>query len=92
MGAALAMEAAANLVAPDGLILTTDADTLVETDWVAANRREIAAGADAVAGYVMADPTELILLPARHPGARLAGMGVPAARRRDGRPGRSRSE
>ncbi len=44
---------------PDGLILTTDADTLVETDWVAANRREIAAGADAVAGYVMAHPAEL---------------------------------
>ncbi len=59
----LAMEAAADLVEADGLILTTDADTLVETDWVAANRREIAAGADAVAGYVMADPTELILLP-----------------------------
>ena len=59
----LAMEAAADLVSPDGLILTTDADTLVETDWIAANRREIAAGADAVAGYVMADPTELIELP-----------------------------
>ncbi len=59
----LAMEAAADLVSPDGLILTTDADTLVETDWVAANRREIAGGADAVAGYVMADPTELIELP-----------------------------
>ncbi len=59
----LAMEAAADLVQPEGLILTTDADTLVETDWVAANRREIAAGADAVAGYVMADPTELIELP-----------------------------
>ncbi len=59
----LAMEAAADVVSPNGLILTTDADTLVETDWVAANRREIAAGADAVAGYVMADPTELILLP-----------------------------
>ena len=58
----LAMEAAAELVAPDGLILTTDADTLVETDWIAANRREIEAGADAVAGYVMADPTELMEL------------------------------
>ena len=59
----LAMEAAAEIVAPDGLILTTDADTLVEADWVAANRREIAAGADAVAGYVMADPVELMELP-----------------------------
>ena len=60
----LGMEAAADLVAADGVILTTDADTLVETDWIAANRREIAAGADAVAGYVMADPMELMELPA----------------------------
>ena len=59
----LAMEAAADLVAADGMILTTDADTLVEADWIAANRREIEAGADAVAGYVMADPIELMELP-----------------------------
>jgi glycosyltransferase involved in cell wall biosynthesis len=59
----LAMEAAAELVAPDGVILTTDADTLVEADWIEANRREIAAGAGAVAGYVMADPLELMELP-----------------------------
>ena len=59
----LAMEAAAELAAPDGVILTTDADTLVEADWVASNLREIAAGADAVAGYVMADPVELMELP-----------------------------
>ena len=59
----LAMEAAADMVAPDGLILTTDADTVVEADWIAANRREIEAGADAVAGYVMADPVELMELP-----------------------------
>ena len=58
----LAMDAAAELVSPTGLILTTDADTLVNTDWVEANRREIAAGADAVAGYVMADPVELMAL------------------------------
>ena len=59
----LAMEAAADWADPQGVILTTDADTLMETDWIAANRREIAAGADAVAGYVMADPTELMELP-----------------------------
>jgi glycosyltransferase involved in cell wall biosynthesis len=59
----LGMEAAAELVAPDGLILTTDADTLAEADWVAANRREIEAGVDAVAGYVNADPYELMTLP-----------------------------
>jgi hypothetical protein len=58
----LAMEAAVAAVAPDGLILTTDADTLVDGDWIEANRREIAAGVDAVAGYVMADPIELMEL------------------------------
>ncbi len=58
----LAMDAAADLCAPGGLLLTTDADTLVNGDWVAANRREIEAGVDAVAGYVMADPMELMQL------------------------------
>jgi hypothetical protein len=56
------MEAAAAVAAPEGLILTTDADTLVDVDWIEANRREIAAGVDAVAGYVMADPMELMAL------------------------------
>jgi cellulose synthase/poly-beta-1,6-N-acetylglucosamine synthase-like glycosyltransferase len=59
----LAMDAAARLVADDGLILTTDADTLAHEDWIAANRREIESGHDAVAGYVMADPMELMQLP-----------------------------
>lgn len=59
----LGMDAAADLVGEDGLILTTDADTVVDSEWVAANRREIEAGVDAVAGYVMADPTELMELP-----------------------------
>lgn len=58
----LAMDAACDLAGPDGLILTTDADTLVDTDWIEANRREIAAGVDAVAGYVMANPVELMEL------------------------------
>lgn len=58
----LAMDAAADWVQPGGLILTTDADTVVATDWVAANRREIAQGVEAVAGYVMADPVELMEL------------------------------
>ena len=59
----LGMEAAAEIVRPDGLILTTDADTVVDCDWVAANLREIQGGVDAVAGYVMADPVELMELP-----------------------------
>ncbi|OYX34151.1 MAG: hypothetical protein B7Y99_06035 [Caulobacterales bacterium 32-69-10] len=58
----LAMEAAVQAVDPAGLILTTDADTLVDVDWIEANRREVAAGVDAVAGYVMADPMELMEL------------------------------
>ena len=60
----LGMEAAAELVRPDGLILTTDADTVVDCDWIAANQAEIHKGVDAVAGYVMADPVELMELPA----------------------------
>ena len=59
----LAMEAAARIVADDGVLLTTDADTLVHPDWIEANLREIEAGHDAVAGYVMADPMELMELP-----------------------------
>lgn len=58
----LAMDAAVELARPDGLVLTTDADTLVDTDWIEANRAEIAAGVDAVAGYVMANPVELMEL------------------------------
>ena len=60
----LAMDHAADLAAPGGLLLTTDADTLVNGDWVATNRREIERGVDAVAGYVMADPMELMQLDA----------------------------
>ena len=60
----LAMDHAADLAAPSGLLLTTDADTLVNGDWIAANRREIDRGVDAVAGYVMADPMELMQLDA----------------------------
>ncbi len=60
----LAMDTAADLAAPGALLLTTDADTLVNGDWVAANKREIDKGVDAVAGYVMADPMELMQLDA----------------------------
>ena len=59
----LSMDAAAELVAPGGVILTTDADTIVDEDWIEQNRREIGEGLDAVAGYVMADPMELMELP-----------------------------
>lgn len=42
-----------------GLILTTDADTRVAPDWLAANLREIFGGADAVGGRILLDADEL---------------------------------
>ena len=40
---------------PDGVIASTDGDTCVAIDWLAANRLEIAAGADAVCGRMLTD-------------------------------------
>jgi hypothetical protein len=59
----LAMEAAAKIAAPEGVLMTTDADTQVFRDWIECNLREIDSGHDAVAGYVMAEPNELMELP-----------------------------
>lgn len=53
-----------------GLLLTTDADTCVALDWVAATLRALAAGVDAVAGYVDGQPSELLRL-----GAAFLGRG-----------------
>jgi hypothetical protein len=53
-----AMEAAAASVGPQGVLLTTDADGLVDPDWLAANLAALAAGADAVAGWVELHPIE----------------------------------
>ena len=41
--------------APDGIIASTDGDTCVAPDWLAANHAEIAAGADAVGGRILTD-------------------------------------
>ncbi len=41
---------------PGGLILSTDADTRVAPNWLAATQAEIAAGADAVGGRILIDP------------------------------------
>lgn len=60
----LAMDHARGLMAADGLLLTTDADTRVDADWLRQNRDEVARGADAVAGYVTADDEELNRIPA----------------------------
>ncbi len=58
-----AMEAAAILAGPGGVLLTTDADGQVDPDWLAANLAAIAAGADAVAGWVDLHPIEWGLIP-----------------------------
>lgn len=53
----LAMETAARL-APAGVILTTDADAVPADDWIEANLRAVAAGADLVGGRILGDPAE----------------------------------
>src|SRR6202167_4736128 len=54
----LAMQAAEDFVAPDGVLLTTDADACVYSNWLAANLLALQQGADAVAGCVEIDPAE----------------------------------
>ncbi len=72
-----AMEAAASWLeeaAPDGVILTTDADSRVPPDWVARNLAALADGADAVAGAIALDEAEAARLPdALHARGRLEG-------------------
>ena len=48
---------------PDGLLLTTDADTRVPPDWIASARAEVDAGADLVGGRVTLDPAERAAIP-----------------------------
>ncbi len=58
----------------DGLILTTDADSRVPTDWVARNLAAVAAGVDAVAGRIALDEADAARLPAAlHARGRLEG-------------------
>ena len=51
-----------------GVIATTDGDTKVRPNWVAANLAEVAAGADAVGGRILSEPTQIEAL---LPGTRL---------------------
>ena len=51
-----------------GVIATTDGDTRVRPNWVAANLEEIAGGADAVGGRILAGPEQIAALA---PGTRL---------------------
>ena len=59
----LAMEYAASLVGKNGVILTTDADAVVDPDWLAQNLAALRNGADAVAGWVDLDPRDWARIP-----------------------------
>jgi hypothetical protein len=60
----LAMQLAADLAGPRGILLTTDADTIVSADWVRRNLAASRDGADVVCGRVVVDPREAALIPA----------------------------
>jgi GT2 family glycosyltransferase len=47
----------------DGVVLTTDADSRVSTDWLTRNMAAINAGCGAVAGRVIFDPAQMAALP-----------------------------
>ena len=59
----VAMQLAGEIAGPDGVLLTTDADTIVAHDWVEKNLSALAAGADLVCGRVAVDPIEEALIP-----------------------------
>jgi hypothetical protein len=59
----LAMDRAAALAGPTGVVLTTDADGRAAPDWLARNLAAIRAGADAVAGQADIDPAGAALIP-----------------------------
>lgn len=58
-----ACERAVALLPPDGVLMTTDADSRVDPQWIAANLTELAVGADAVAGVVAFDEASRAALP-----------------------------
>lgn len=58
----LAAQRLSDLSRSDGLILTTDADSVVGPTWISSTQQAIARGADCVAGYVDADPAEMMRL------------------------------
>ena len=57
------MDRAASLAGPGGVVMTTDADSEVDIDWIAANLGEIGCGADAVAGVIGFDAAARKQLP-----------------------------
>lgn len=57
------MDRAAALAGAGGVVMTTDADSQVDIDWIAANLGEIASGSDAVAGVISFDAAAREALP-----------------------------
>ncbi len=60
----LAMALAAERIAPNGTLMTTDADAQVPPDWVARNLARLRRGADIVCGRAVIDPVEAAMIPA----------------------------
>jgi GT2 family glycosyltransferase len=60
----LAMALAADRAGPDGVLLTTDADSVVPPDWVFRSLAGLRQGADIVCGRAIIDPVEAALIPA----------------------------
>jgi GT2 family glycosyltransferase len=61
----MATQCAQMLAGEDGIILTTDADSRVADNWIAANLAAIDAGSDAVAGMAMLNDDDAATLPPR---------------------------
>jgi hypothetical protein len=54
----MALAAAEKLAGQNGVLLTTDADSRVDPNWIGANLGALDAGADAVAGWAELDPVD----------------------------------
>jgi glycosyltransferase involved in cell wall biosynthesis len=59
----MAMQCAAELAGPNGLLLTTDADTNVTPEWVQRNVAALMQGAELVCGRVWLDAAEAAIIP-----------------------------
>jgi hypothetical protein len=60
----LAMQLAAARAGRSGVLLATDADTVVPRDWIARNLAALGRGAEVVCGRVAVDPREAAMIPA----------------------------
>jgi GT2 family glycosyltransferase len=59
----LAMALAAERAGPDGILRTTDADSVSPPDWILRNVRALRQGADVVCGRAVIDPIEAAMIP-----------------------------